>query len=113
MGTTYLTPIREQNINPMRIISKKPLIQHWTARPTSQVPLESWYAEARRAVWTTPGDVKAKYGSASILKGSRVVFNIHGNAFRLVVAINYQAGVVYVRFIGTHKEYDEIDAETI
>ena len=63
--------------------------------------------------WAAPSDVKASYGDASILKNSRVVFNIGGNKFRLVVRINYPARIVFIRFVGTHKEYDDIDAETI
>jgi len=75
--------------------------------------LEAWYAEARPAAWKTPADVKNKYGNASILKSSRVVFNICGNKYRLVARINYAYAMIYVRFVGTHKAYDEIDAETI
>ena len=67
----------------------------------------------RRAAWKTPADVKAKYGNASILKSGRVVFNIAGNKFRLVAAIHYHTGVVFIRFVGTHAEYDAIDANTV
>ena len=97
----------------MRIISKKALVTHWTSRPKSKAALEAWFFEEKRARWLTPADVKATFGSASILKNRRAVFNIRVNEFRLVVRINYKAGIVYVRFVGTHKEYDEIDAETI
>lgn len=75
--------------------------------------MEAWYAEARHAEWATPADVKAKYGNASILKEGRVVFNICGNEYRLVVWINYEFFTVYIRFIGTHAEYDDINAQTI
>ena len=75
--------------------------------------MEAWYAEARHAEWVTPADVKAKYGNASILKEGRVVFNICGNEYRLVVWINYEFFTVYIRFIGTHAEYDDINAQTI
>ena len=68
---------------------------------------------ARRAEWRTPADIRAVYANASILGGNRVVFNILGNTYRLVVAINYDYQIVYIRFVGTHAEYDQIDAETI
>lgn len=97
----------------MRIISRKALREHWKARPDSAEQLKAWYAEARAASWSSPPEVKAKYRSASVLKGSRVVFNICGNKYRLVVWINYGSQIVYIRFVGTHKEYDKIDAETI
>ena len=74
---------------------------------------KAWYAEAEDAKWLSPADVKAKYGNASILKDGRVVFNICGNEFRLIVGINYEFQAIYIRFIGTHEEYDEIDAQTI
>jgi len=74
---------------------------------------DAWLAEAVAATWRSPIDVKARYASASILKSGRVVFNIKGNDFRLVVLINYRAGVVEIRFFGTHGEHDRIDAEII
>lgn len=76
-------------------------------------PLEAWFSEAKHACWSTPNDVKKHYGSADILPDNRVVFNIGGNNYRLVVKIAYQPGIVYIRFIGTHADYDKIDAETI
>ncbi len=97
----------------MRIISKKSLIDYWTEVPAAKSALESWHAEAKAAAWTTPADVKAKFGNASILRGGRVVFNICGNKHRLVVWINYDFHTVYIRFLGTHKEYDAIDSLTI
>ena len=97
----------------MRVIARKTLVEYWTANPRSEEQLKAWYAEADSASWTTPADVKTKYGSASILKDGRVVFNICGNEFRLVVWINYDFFTIYIRFIGTHPEYDEIDAQTI
>lgn len=97
----------------MRIIARKTLVEYWTSNPRSEEQLKAWYAEADSASWTTPADVKAKYGSASILKDGRVVFNICGNEFRLVVWINDDFSTIYIRFIGTHPEYDEIDAQTI
>ena len=97
----------------MRIISKKSLSDYWAKVPAAQSELQAWHAEAKSAEWATPADVKAKYGNASILKDGRVVFNICGNKHRLIVRINYEYRIVYVRFLGTHKEYDQIDAETI
>ncbi len=76
-------------------------------------PTMAWYRQVRAADWATPADVKRDIGSASILKDGRVVFNIAGNKYRIVVWINYPYRVVYIRFIGTHKQYDAIDAQTI
>jgi len=97
----------------MRVIAKKALREFWERYPDSEQQLKAWYAEARNAAWQTPADVKAKYGTASILKESRVVFNICGNKYRLVVKINYPHQVIYIRFLGTHEQYDAINAETI
>jgi mRNA interferase HigB len=83
------------------------------ADPAAKGPLEAWHAEARSATWVTPAEVKAQYGTASVLKDGRVVFNIGGNKYRLVVWINYAFFTIYIRFVGTHSEYDEIDAQTI
>lgn len=79
----------------------------------SKPPLKAWYHETKRAKWQDWTDIKEKYANASILRNNRVVFNIGGNKYRLVVKINFPAKVVYIRFIGTHKEYDEINAEVI
>jgi len=76
-------------------------------------PLLAWYRHAVRADWRTPAEVKRDFGSASILRDGRVVFNIAGNKYRLVVWINYAYAVIYIRFIGTHRQYDRIDAQTI
>jgi mRNA interferase HigB len=97
----------------VRIIARRTLREFWVRHPAAKQPLEAWHAEAKRAEWSTPAQIKAQYRSASILKNGRVVFNIAGNDFRLVVEINYDYGVVYVRFLGTHSEYDKIEAETV
>ncbi|HEU6452261.1 MAG TPA: type II toxin-antitoxin system HigB family toxin [Gemmatimonadaceae bacterium] len=100
----------------MRIIAKRTLREFWEAHPRNRpakTPLEDWYAQVRAADWESPADVKAQFGDASILRGSRVVFNIGGNRYRLVVRVNYPYRVVYVRFVGTHAEYDRIDCETV
>ena len=75
--------------------------------------MQAWHAEAKAAQWASPADVKARYATASILQDGRVVFNIGGNRYRLVVWINYAFFTIYVRFVGTHEEYDEIDAQTV
>lgn len=97
----------------MRIISRKTLRAYWAAAPSTRRELEAWFAETKAASWKTPADIKARYASASVLKGGRVVLNICGNKHRLVVWINYRHRIVYIRFLGTHKEYDAIDAESV
>jgi mRNA interferase HigB len=97
----------------MRIISKAPLREFWERYPSAALPLQAWHKETTAATWATPNDVKAQYRNASIIANSRIVFNIKGNDFRLIVAINYAASIVYIRFIGTHAEHDRIDAATI
>jgi mRNA interferase HigB len=79
----------------------------------AESPLRAWYTEARRANWRSPQDVKALYRTASILRSNRVAFNVKGNTYRLVVAVKYEFQVVYIRFIGTHAEYDKIKAEEV
>lgn len=97
----------------MRIISRPVLIAFGERFPDAKSQLEAWWAEARRASWKTPAEIKAKYRNASILKRGRVVFNICGNKYRLIVKFDYEMGIGFVRFVGTHKEYDKIDAEEV
>ena len=99
----------------MRIIAKRTLKKFWERSEyrDSRGPLESWYAEALRASWSSPKVVKAQFRSASICAGNRVVFNIAGNKYRLVVEMQYRAEIVWVKFIGTHAQYDRIDVETV
>ncbi len=97
----------------MRVIARKTLKDYWAKHPATGKELKAWFAEADNADWKTPADVKAKYGNASILKDGRVVFNICGNNHRLVVWINYPFHIIYVRFMGTHEEYDAINAQTV
>lgn len=97
----------------MRIISKRALRNFWAVHPQAEQPLLAWYREVEKEDWETPAQVKEKYGNASFLKGNRVVFNIKGNDFRLIVRINYPYRVIYVRFVGTHAEYDKIEAEEV
>jgi mRNA interferase HigB len=97
----------------MRIIAVSSLREFWTRHPAAREPLSAWVAVVTQAQWRQPADVKAQYQNASILKNRRVAFNIKGNDYRLIVAIAYQLGVVYVKFVGTHAEYDAVDAETV
>lgn len=97
----------------MRVISRKPLRTFAQRFSDAALELDAWFHEAEAATWANPAEVKAKYGNASILKGGRVVFNICGNKYRLVVKINYEFAIVYVRYVGTHREYDQIDVEVI
>jgi len=100
-------------VSVMRVISRKTLIDYWTENSRAEQPLKSWYAEAKEADWNDTHDVKAQYGNASVVGNNRVVFNIAGNNFRLVVAIHYNMGIIFIRFVGTHEEYDRIDAEAV
>lgn len=97
----------------MRIIAKKPLRVFWLQHPDAEQPLRTWYTIVRSANWQTPADVKAQFGNASLVGNDRVVFNIAGNKYRLIVFVKYSIQRVYVRFIGTHHEYDNIDASEV
>jgi mRNA interferase HigB len=97
----------------MRVIAKRILREFWEVHQDCKEQLKSWFNEAEKADWQSPDDIKMDYPSASILKSQRVIFNIKGNTYRLIVKINYDYGIVWIRFIGTHEEYDKIDTETI
>ncbi len=97
----------------MRVVAVKTLRDFWDAHRDAKQPLLAWYDEASNATWAQPADIKAQYSNASILKNRRVVFNIKGNDYRLIVAVAYKLGVVYIKFIGTHAQYDTVDAETV
>ena len=96
----------------VRVIAKSALRAFWKRFPDAEGPLLAWFREVEKEHWGSPADVKRKYRHASIV-GDRVVFNIKGNNYRLVVRINYEFEVVYVRFVGTHAEYDEIDVKEV
>lgn len=96
-----------------RIISKRSLKEFWEIHADSEQHLKTWYDTAKNADWKSPHDVKNIYGSASIIADNRIVFNIKGNIYRLIVKFNYIRQWVFIRFIGTHSEYDKIDSETI
>jgi len=97
----------------MRVIARKALVEFYNKYPDSKGQLEVWFSEARRANWESFSDIKKKYRSASVITGNRAVFNICGNKYRLIVKIQYTLGIVYIRFIGTHKEYDKVDASEV
>lgn len=97
----------------MRVISKNALVEFWIQHPNAQKALEDWYHETASAIWKTPQDIKARYASASFLGHNRVVFNIKGNDYRLVVAVAYRFAALYVKFVGTHAQYDAIQALTV
>ena len=97
----------------MRIISRRTLREFWAKHVDAEQSLKAWYANVKRADWKTPSDVKATYRNASFVENNRVVFNIKGNSYRLVAAINYQYGIVYIRFVGTHQAYDTINVATV
>jgi len=85
----------------------------WEIHPDTEQPLRAWHAKTKRAEWTSTGDVKNDYRNASFVANNRVIFNIKGNKYRLVVVINYEYQIVYIRFVGTHEEYNKIDATSI
>jgi len=97
----------------LRVIAKKILRDFWVKHEDCEQQLKSWFQEATKAVWKGPKDIKRDYPSASILADNRVVFNIKGNHYRLIVRVNYDYGMVWIRFIGTHAQYDRIDATKI
>ena len=97
----------------MRIIAKKTLRDFWERHPDAEEALKAWFHDAKHATWASPQDIRQTYATASIIANNRVVFNIRGNTYRLIVAINYDFGIVYIRFIGTHRAYDQIDATAI
>jgi mRNA interferase HigB len=102
----------------MLILSRKTLRAYWEAfkganQPALEQALKAWYREVKKAQWSNANEVKQKYRNASILKSGRVVFNICGNKFRLIVGVNYSVKVVYIKWVGTHAEYDDIDAEEV
>jgi mRNA interferase HigB len=99
----------------MRIIARKTLLLFWErpGRRDAEQPLKAWYREVEHADWSTPAEVKADFRSASVIGDSRVVFNIAGNRYRLLVKINYPYRIAYIRFVATHREYDEVDAGSV
>jgi mRNA interferase HigB len=97
----------------MRIISRKTLVNYWNKYPEVEQPLKAWYDEIFHASWSSPNELKSQYKNASVLTNKRVVFNIKGNSYRLIVDVEYRIGIVFIIWIGTHKEYDRINAKEI
>lgn len=97
----------------VRVISKKTLRSFWSRHKESEQALRAWFHEVQNADWKKPVDLKTDFPSADILPGNRVVFNIKGNHYRLIAKLHYNTGIVFVRFVGTHAEYDQVDATSI
>jgi mRNA interferase HigB len=97
----------------MHLVSLPPLLKFISTYPEARQSVLAWCDEVKKAQWRQPADIKAQYAHASILKSRRVVFNLKGNDYRLIVAVAYNVGFVYVKFIGTHAQYDAIDANTV
>ena len=110
IGNFYLSLTKNEAL---RIISKKILRDFWEVHADSEQQLKSWFQETSNAQWTNPNEVKKEYPSASILNDNRIVFNIKGNNYRLIVRINYNYQMIWIRFIGTHAAYDKINANEI
>jgi mRNA interferase HigB len=96
-----------------RIFSKSTLREFWEIHAETEQYLKTWYETVKNAAWKTPSDVKQTYANASVLKNNRIVFNIKGNSYRLIAKFNFEKQWIFIRFIGTHSEYDKIDANTI
>lgn len=97
----------------MHVITRQKLTQFWRQHPDAEDALTAWFKEAEHAHWRSPNDIKARYRSADFLAGNRVVFNIKGGRYRLIVQVHYNTQIVFIRFVGTHQAYDKIDAEHI
>jgi len=97
----------------MRIIARRTLREFWEQHRDAEQPLKTWFAEASSASWETPQTIKDQYRHASFVADKRVIFNIGGNKYRLVVHVNYDFGIVFIKFVGTHNEYYRIDPETV
>jgi mRNA interferase HigB len=106
---------RKERRGCMRVFTKKTLREFWkqTDYQDAEQPLKAWHDEADHADWKTPHDIKAQYANASILKNNKVVFNIHGNKYRLAVEIDYTYSHCYVLFVGTHAQYDKVDIDSL
>jgi mRNA interferase HigB len=105
LGTLYIINVH--------IVSKKTLKDYYSKHKETKSQLEAWYYEAKNSNWNNPVEIKEKFRTASIIGDNKVVFNIKGNKYRLVTKINYRMKTVYIKFIGTHKEYDKINVEDL
>ncbi len=97
----------------MNVVSKKTLVQFYEKHPSAKIALEVWHADVRKSEWENPEQIKQTYASASFLQDNRVVFNIKGNEYRLIVHVDYKRKIVRIKFIGTHSEYDKIKAKEV
>ena len=97
----------------MKVIAVGTLRDFWARHPDAEQPLKAWYDEAKHAVWRTPQDIRQRYASASFVGHNRVVFNIKGNDYRLVVAVVYKAGALFIKFVSTHEDHEQINVETV
>ncbi len=97
----------------MRIVAKRTLREFWRLHAGAELPLNTWYAHAKAAKWRDPADVRDTFRTADFVANNRVIFDIGGNKFRLIGKVNYRRGVIFIRFVGTHKDYDRIDPETV
>ncbi len=97
----------------MHVIAKKALREFWEKHPKAKVSLQDWWSTTTKAEWKTPQDIRNVYRTADFIADSRVIFNIGGNSYRLVVRVSYEYQRVMIKFVGTHAEYDKIDAETV
>ncbi len=97
----------------VRVIARRTLREFWERHPDAEGPLRAWFHDVERADWRRPADLKRTYANASVVSAQRIVFNIGGNKYRLIVAVNYAYRICYVRFVGTHREYDRVDAKTV
>jgi len=97
----------------MRIIAHNTLVAYWTKHPETKSSLQHWFAIANSANWTNTGDVRASFPKASVITGERIRFEVHGGDYRLIVAFKFEASIAFIKFIGTHAEYDRVDAATV
>jgi mRNA interferase HigB len=97
----------------MRVIAVRTLREFWATHADADQPFRAWYREAKKADWKQPIDITSQYAIARTIGNDRAIFNIKGNDYRLVVAVRYDKGLVFIRFVGSHAEYDEIDALTV
>ena len=113
LGTLYYVHYWDEAKVDLRVISEKTLRASWRRHPAAENPLRAWLGEVKRVHWATPAQIKTRFPNASIVRDNRVVFNIGGTRFRLVVWINYAHQAIYVKWFGTHAEYDRIDVERV
>ncbi len=97
----------------MRVHSLKTLREFWGKHTDAERALRGWFKTVEKESWNSFNEVKQTFGSSDVIRGNRAVFNIKGNKYRLIVKVNYDWKIVYVRFIGTHAEYDKVNAETV